>query len=315
MRFVIDDGPWAAATESGEVVEAGLDGLSERLDVAAERGEETGFYEGLWGLPVIGDTTVSDLLFEQPSPLGIGRDVRTRLARQLDKLAGHTFDEPAAQFLDVEVNGATLLSPAAGFALAAAQDRRAVACLTPSTSGRVGAQPVSSGEVRGSVHYVTDEASHVAFFRDAIRLENADEDAFGALSNSAFPQLRFVDGVWRGLRDLSRPYRDRRDQLIDVFSVLNDSGPTIFALERHQQIEAEFMSRGVDISPENTETLADGTCRRARERPFGDQVLVFEWHVKLEAHQDRIHVHPGVEASGHRPIVGIISRHLPLPGD
>jgi hypothetical protein len=44
-------------------------------------------------------------------------------------------------------------------------------------------------------------------------------------------------------------------------------------------------------------------------------VLVFEWHLKLEAHQDRLHVHPGVEASDHLPIVEVISRHLPLPGD
>ncbi len=315
MRFVIDDAPWASGDESSEVLEAGLDSLSDRLDVAAERGEETGYYEGLWELPVISATTVSELLFERENRLGVGRDVRVRLARQLDKLAGHTFDEPTARFLDVEVNGTTLLSPAAGYALAAAQDRRAVACITPLTSGRLGAQPVSAGDVQAVVHYVSDEPTHVEFFRDALQLENADEDAFGALATSAFPRLRFVEGVWRGLRDLSRPYRDRRDQLIQVFSVLNDSGPEIFARKRHQLIEAEFMSLGVDISPENTETLADGVCRRARERKFKDDLLVFEWHVKLEAHQDRIHVHPGVESSDHLPIVGIITRHLPLPGD
>ena len=315
MRFVIDDGPWATGDETGEEIEAGLDSLSERLDIAFARGEETGFFEGLWGLPVVGTMTVSDLLFEHENPFGLGRDVRTRLARQLDKLAGHTFDEPTARFLDVNVGVKAILSPAAGYALAAAQERKAVACLTPSTSGRTGAQPVSAGEIRGAVHYVSGEPSHVGFFRDAIRLENAAEESFAAMSTSAFPQLRFVDGVWRGLRDLSRPYRDRRDQLIDTFSVLNDSGPAIFALGRNQRIEAEFMSRGIDISPENAETLADGTCRRARERRFRDEMLVFEWHVKLEAHQDRIHVHPGVKASENLPIVGIITRHLPLPGD
>lgn len=315
MRFVIDDGPWAAADETGETIEAGLDHFSERLDVASERGEKTGLYEGLWDMAVIGETTVSDLLFERENPLGIRRDARTRLARQLDKLSGLRFDETAARFLDVKVGGNTLLSPAAGFALASAQARQAVACLTPPTSGRMGAQPVSAGEARGTVHYVCDEPTHVEFFREAIRLENADEGAFAALSTSAFPQLHFVEGVWRGLRDLSCPYRDRRDQLIHALSVLNDSGQAIFALRRNQQIEAEFRSLGVEISPENTQTLEDGRCRRARERRFRDEVLVFEWHVKLEAHKDRIHVHPGVKASEHRPIVGIITVHLPLPGD
>lgn len=315
MRFVIDDGPWAAGNETGAEIEAGLDSLSDRVDVAFERGEKAGFYEGLWSMQVIGTMTVSDLLFARENPLGLGRDVRTRLARQLDKLAGHTFDESAVRFVDVDVGVSATLSPAASYALAAFQERRAVACLTPSTSGRRGGQQVFGGEVRGTVHYVFDEITHVSFFRDAIRLENADEETFGVLSMSAFPQLCFVDGVWRGLRDLSRPYRDRRDQLINTFSVLSDHGADIFAFGRNQRIEAEFMSLGIHISPENTETLADGHCRRARERRFRDEILVFDWHVKLESHLDRIHVHPGVNASGHKLIVGVITRHLPLPGD
>lgn len=315
MRFVIDDGPWADEAASAEAIELGLDDLSERLSVASDRGEDIGYYEGLWGVAVIGNTTVTDLLFGQERSRGISNDVRRRLARQLDRLGQHTFDEPTARYLDVEVLGKSILSPASGLALAAAQERRAVACLTPTSSGRRGAQTVSAGDAKGTVHYVGDEPSHVAFFRDAMRVENADEDGFAALSTSAFPRLHFVDGVWHGLRDLSRPYRDRREQLIDVFSVLNDEGPSIFGMKRAQKIEAEFMSRGVTISRENQETLTDGACRRARERQFGQERLVFDWHVKLELHQDRIHVHPGVDASEHQPIVGIITRHLPLPGD
>jgi hypothetical protein len=157
--------------------------------------------------------------------------------------------------------------------------------------------------------------TQVELFRDAIRIENADEDGFASLAPSAFPALAFVDGVFRGLRDLSRPYRDRRDDLILHLSALSDHGAWIFALQQNAKIEAEFMSRKITISRETHETITDGRCRRARERAHGGTTFVFDWHTKIELHIDRIHVHPGTAASGGRVMVGIIHRHLPLPGD
>jgi hypothetical protein len=166
------------------------------------------------------------------------------------------------------------------------------------------------------VHFVPDDPTHTDFFRQAFTFERVtDVDAFATLAPSAFPELRFVEGVFRGLRDLSQPLRSRRDIVINHLSVLNDNGAAIFARRTNRDIEAGFSEVGLDISPENTGTRNDGACKRERQREYLGETLFFEWHTKIEPHLDRIHVHPGNDKSGSRVIVGIIHRHLRLPGD
>jgi hypothetical protein len=315
MRLVVDDAPWAPDDVTKAALEDALHALADRILAATSRKERVGVYVDIWKLALVGEHTLSALIYDLDNPRGLGRDVRTRLARLFDKLASHTFDEGALPAIEADVHGARLLAPGIVLAWSAASERRAMACITPPSSRRAGRVAVRVNDAEQHVHFVADEATHTAFFRDAIRIENADEDGFAALAPSAFPELGFVEGVFRGLRDLSRPYRDRRDDLIFHLSVLNDDGARIFALEQNQQIEAEFMSRKVTISRETRETIADGRCRRARERTYGGQTLVFEWHTKIELHQDRIHVHPGTAGAGRRVLVGVIHRHLPLPGD
>jgi hypothetical protein len=315
IRLVIDDAAWAPDDVASEDLEDALHALADLLLTSTRRGERVGFYVDLWNLEVVGSHTLSMLLHDADNPRALGRDVRRRLARLFDELSSEAFDETALPALEVDIRGVRLLSPASVYAWSAAAERRVVGCITPATSARSGRLPVGVDGRDQPVHFVTDEPTHVAMFRDAIRTESADEDAFVALAASAFPELVFVDGVFRGLRDLSRPYRDRRDDLILHFSVLSDHGAAIFALEHNARIEAEFMSRKITISRETRETIADGRCRRARERTHAGAAFVFEWHTKIELHLDRIHVHPGVAASGGKIMVGIIHRHLPLPGD
>lgn len=315
IRLVIDDAAWAPDDVALDDLEDALHALADRILESTRRRERVGFYVDLWNLALVGRHTLSMLIHEGANPRGLGRDVRRRLARLFDELSSATFDETALPALEVEIGGAHLLSPAAVLAWSAATERRAVGCITPPTSARSGRLRVGVDGDHQLVHFVSDEATHVALFRDAIRIENADEDGFAALASSAFPALVFVDGVFRGLRDLSRPYRDRRDDLIHHFSVLSDHGAALFALEHNAKIEAEFMSRKITISRETRETILDGRCRRARERSHAGATFVFEWHTKIELHLDRIHVHPGVPASGGKVMIGVIHRHLPLPGD
>lgn len=315
MRFAVDDASWAPDEVVPEALEAGLDALADRLIEARERGEDVGLYDGFWGIHLVGAHRPEHLLFDAANPRGLGRDVRLRVARLLDQIAANGFDEGALPDVEADVAGARLLTPAAILAWAAVGARRAVGCITPPCSGRSGATAVAvAGEVR-TVHYVADEATHVAFFRAAIELENADEDAFAALAPSAFPMLGFADDLWRGLRDLSRPYRDRRNDLVRHLSVLNDRGAELFALREHLKIETGFAAHGITISPETTETMADGRCRGAREATFDGRRLVFEWHTKIEPHVDRIHVRYVPAPPTNRVVVGILHRHLPLPGD
>jgi len=315
MRFVIDDAGWAPDDVAPDTLEDALHTLADRILTTTRRRERVGLYVDIWNLALVGPHTLSMLIHAGENPRALGRDVRTRLARLFDELSSHTFDETTLPALEVEVQGQRLLSPAAVLAWSAAAEHRAVGCITPPTSARSGRLGVRVDAHDQLVHFVSDEPTHVAFFRDAILIENADEAGFAAIAPSAFPALVFVDGVFRGLRALSRPYRDRRDDLIAHFSVLNDHGAEIFGFQLNAKIEAEFMSRKVTISRETRETIADGRCRRARERTHAGETLVFDWHTKIELHLDRIHVHPGTPASNGQVLVGIIHRHLPLPGD
>lgn len=315
MRFVIDDAPWARDDVSLEMLETGLDNLADLIESTQSRGERIGIFSDIWKLALVGTDTLVSLLYEKDNPRKLAKTVRARLARQLDKIAGNTFDEDSLSALDAKIFGASLLAPAAIRAWQEVKERRALGCLTPQTSGRQGRVGVCVAGEEKPVYFVVDEATQVAFFRDAIQLENVDENGFGALAPAAFPNLCFVDGVWRGLRDLSRPYRERRDEIIYYLSVLSDHGAAIFALRQNASIESEFGSRGVSISPESTETMKDGRCQRARTRDYANETLVFEWHIKIEPHIDRIHIHPGTASSNQRIIVGIIHKHLHLPGD
>jgi hypothetical protein len=315
MRFVIDDARWASNDIATEALEKGLDNLSDLIEATISSGHRIGLFSDIWKLFLIGTDTLTALLYEKDNPRNIARTIRLRLARQFDKMASITFDEDSLSALDAEIDGETLLAPAAVLAWQEAKKRTALGCISLQTSGRRGCIGVGVSGEEQPVHFVFDKSTQVAFFRHAIQLENVDENGFGELAPAAFPNLRFVTGVWRGLRDLSKPYRDRRDEIIHCFSVLSDDGAAIFALKQNALIESEFGSRGVTISPETTETMKDAYCKRARTRDYADESLVFEWHIKLEPHLDRIHVHPGTASSEQRIIIGIIHKHLPLPRD
>jgi len=314
MRFVVDDAPWAPAEVAAAELNDSLDLLAERIHEALARGEGVGYYVALYQHALVGDDTLYTLVYGPENPRQMARDVRLRLARAIDRI-GSSFAEDELPALEVAIAGQSYLAPSIVLAWAEVHQGHAVACLTPPSSGRSGPTAVEVIGETAKVHFVHDKASHVGFFRHAIVLEKADEDGFARLAASAFPNLSFVEGVWRGLRDLSRPFRDRRDELIRHLGILSDHGAHIFALKLTRQIESAFMGIKLTLSQENKETLADATCRKARERVFGRETLVFDWHTKIELHLDRIHIHPGTANSHQQVIIGIIHRHLPLPGD
>ncbi len=306
---MIDDGPWFDGDDS-DAFERGLEALADRLETARSRGERVGAYVGLEETSVAPRCALWEVLFGGACPFDLSRDVRRRLALALDKV--QRFEDLVG--IDVEIDGNTIIAPSVAFAHANVTTGHSIACLTPTTSQRRGPLAVSSGGTESIVWFVTEEADHVGFFRDLIEREQGDHEMFAAIAPSAFPRLRFVERCFKGLHDLTA-FRELRPNVIQHLSVLSDDGARIFALRLHKDIESQFGALGVTISPETTETMRDGKCRRARERHFEGELLVFEWHTKLEPHQNRIHVHPGTPSSSNLPIVGIFHKHLRLPGD
>jgi hypothetical protein len=162
------------------------------------------------------------------------------------------------------------------------------------------------------VPFLTEPAHLANLFRRAIFQEKVSEAEFATLAPLAFPDLAFVEGCLRGVRDLSCPLQDILETLMLHLSVLNDHGAAIFARKRGQGIEQGFQEHRVTIAPETGETMAKAKARRERERAHEGETLVFEWHTKLQPHQNRIHVHPPTAKSGGWVIVGIIHEHLTL---
>lgn len=308
MRFVVDDAPWAPDDVAVGLLEEALVGLTERLEVAAARSEAVEVYEGLLWMQIVGADTLYSLLYEADNPRSLPHDLRLALGRRLDKCA--SFDELGLPSVDAVIDGVNHTSPAAVRAHGRIGERAATACLTPATSGRRDEAQVVVAGVPRAVRYVVDEPSHVAFFRDAFAVENADEESFASLAPHAFPELEFADGLWGGLRDFSRPYRDRRDELVTMLGALSDHGRRIFGLPQRDWI-AHFAAVRIEISPESSSDMKP-PCLRHRQRELRGETLTFEWHMKLDRHVDRVHVHPGTARADGRPVVGILTRHLPL---
>jgi hypothetical protein len=309
VRFVIDDAPWAPDDVLPASLAEGLEGLLERLRIAKERSEPVYAYADLFQHRLVGDHTLNALLYDDAAnPYRLPKDLRRQLQLRIDKTP--SFDEGQLTAVDADIAGERCTSPAAVLAFQRVLVNKATACLTPACSRRSGSLSVRVDADVALVHYVSDEAQHVAFFRDAVEVENADEGGFSTQAPHAFPDLVITDNLWRGLRDLSQPYRARRAELARLLGALSDHGARIFAMPQRDW-ESQFASRGVHISGESSNDMKP-PCRKHREREYGGETLVFEWHIKIEAHVDRIHVHPGTQRSNYRVIVGIITRHLPM---
>ncbi|MGC3998065.1 MAG: hypothetical protein QM767_11470 [Anaeromyxobacter sp.] len=284
--------------------------FADRLEVARERDEPVAkaatFFEG---------ELVTEVLFDPNGWTRDQRDLRVQLLAALTRIPNWDADQESS---DLEGQGAVvngmIVSPAPSIRWTHFRclSGVATACLPLKCAGRQGLCDVTVDGVPNKLWFVTDDADHVAFFRDAIDVERCDEAALERIAPSAFPNLAWVEGVWQGLRDFSRPYIAVRGEVVRHLSVLSDHGRDIFAGPR-TEIASRFGSLGIAISPENGKTLSNAKCMVARTRLFRGERVQFVWHTKLLPHVDRIHVHEGTSGSGGKIIVGIMRDHLPLP--
>lgn len=311
-RLVLDDLPWSKADLTNSAIEEVLEGLRELLEQAEDRKHKVAAHDSLHVQERIGSKTIENLI-EGPIP----RDLRVEMRRRLNKI--HLFGDDEIECFEVIVDDERALAPTIVWAAQQTKSGSTTGCITPACSCRKELCLVTlyprDEELTQELFFVFDSLTHAGIFRHAIIVEHVNDKKFADLAPSAFPQLEFVDGAFGGCRELSRPFINRRNDIMKHLAVLNDFGVSIFALRQHKLIIEKFKSHGIEISLENTETMRDGKCRRARERMYHGEMLIFEWHTKISPHLDRIHVHPPTANSGGRVIIGIINKHLPLPGD
>lgn len=330
MRFLLEEASWAwDGSDRASYIER-LEQLLDRLDVARERGEPFAATRALLDQTILGPHTLFDLFWGLSSPLRLPPEVRQRV----DALFGairYWDDEMDWPGIEVLIAGTPVISPSAALAHARALEGRMTACV-PLPGPWSGPCEVTAGEVTRRIHFVVDEASHRAFFRDALDVERVDETGLAALAPHAFPDTFFLDGVWDGLRHFEGGYFRVRGALHQLLSVLDDHGAWVFTDQTgrlspkeprpsgdsavpvtNQLVERRFRGWGLEIAPENPNVRANGECRRARERKLGGRTLYCEWHYKFHPRINRAHIHPPVPESGEKVIVAIFRDHLPLP--
>lgn len=232
------------------------------------------------------------------------------------------FSDDDLDSYDVEVGGVERFAPAAAWAHRRLRDRQAVAVLPLSLDDELqGEKPVVVSDVELIVHFVTAEPHHLKFFRDVFGVEDVGPDEFAVIARSAFPDLRWVTGVWDGLRKhRDHFFGQNRETLVRHLAVLNDDGATLFYSHAGGQgIEQELGARGVDASTENGNARRHNPSIKDRTRHYEGRDHVFWWHTKIQWNLGRVHfVHVPARPDRSDPthghiVIGIFSDHCVLP--
>lgn len=317
VRFVIDESSWMNAMDRSEGLPDAVHELLERLDVASERREQVAKHPYIYEVEVAEGRQMYSMLFDPDCASPLERDEVMLLQLALDRAT--TLDDAELPSYEATIAGASRLAPAVAWAHAQRGQGRAVGVLPLALGQELqGDCVVVVAGIARQLHFVTAEKEHRAFFRDAIAVEDADEGHFQGLASSAFPTLGWVDGVWRGLGDFSKPYRDLRATIVVHLGVLDDHGAELFATWQSKdagQIGKHLDARGAEASDENGRAKQNKAAERDRTRPYRGRDRVFWWHTKLQRHEDRIHfLHiPHAPPPHGHIVVGIFKNHCYLP--
>ena len=312
--------------------------ISDKMEVAlafiedeGARGRAVAIGDDFQTRPMYGGKALWDL-FSPDIGLQLGKELADELAAWLDRAP---FYLDSAQWpvgfggSPISIDGAAAVQNEdvewAHFSVLAGEP---VACLTINDPA---VKETVSGTGKSNVHFVSNKKTRLKFWREAIDVVGDTLDNLIRLSPSAFPDLYFHDGSLRGASGLSGGYLGNRLALRKTLAALNDWGswtfihpppaktplersdPDLNARPTNQLIEHRFRGLQLDVVPEKPNVYKDKTSREAREISIHGRTFYCEWHVRLQPHRNRIHIHAPVAESGHRLVVAIVHEHLPLP--
>lgn len=331
MTFIVNGADWRFDDVTGDVVTQALESFFDFSSISKERGEAIKLGDDFQSRPMRGALTLWEL-FAPDVGLGLAGELRQELAVWLGPAQYYVADD-WPEGVDQTMIAIRGDMPAENIDVSWAHHcvraGRAVACFTIAEAAVV--ETVTSAGA-AFVHFVADEASRTRFWRDAIVLEGDDANSLRRNAIHAFPGIWFVDGVLAHLDRLAGGYLASRQRVRETLAVLDDWGRWIFtcppptltpdegappgnqALPPNQVVAARFTHFNLDAAPEKPNVRLDRRCREARETTLAGRTLYCEWHVKLEPHRNRIHIHAPVPESGEKLVVAMIDEHLPLPG-
>jgi hypothetical protein len=322
---------WIFDGLSAPEIEARIDELLAFVAISIDRGEDVLIGDDFQSRPMFGTCSLWELVTGQ-APVQISGEIGQELAAWLGPAGRYTDSSNWPEGWDqTEISidgGRTEDNPDVAWVHHTIRSGRAMGSLS---IGRHGPTPTQTSLGVADVHFVRREADRIAFWREAIVVEGDNADSLARLGLHAYPEIHFLPGVLDEVNQLGGGYLAIRAQVQAAFAALNDYGGWIFTTApppltptdglqpdpaggtpSNQIIERRFRQIGLDVAPENPNVRQTQSTRLARERVLGKQTIYCEWHLKLEPHRNRIHIH-GPAHGVDRIIVAIIHEHLPLP--
>jgi len=313
MRFVLDESSFVLDRVGERTIQESLVGLLELITHCRGQGQGVGRFSEIYRAPIGLSSEVHDLLFAEPAPVALPRDLRLGVAAAIERCAPWDLSDEDVVELEARLDGEPLpFAPSVVFVHKSVGERTGRSCLALRCSGRSGERTVEVTGVSRGLHFVSSPDDTRYFYRSLFELEDVSEHQYIELTPLAFPRLTFVDGLDRQFRRFSRPYASIRRDVTRHLAALNDhweeafhGHPTPDEVARRMRALAD-----VDLSPESPNTRANRRAWSQRQIAVGDRQLHCEWHMKLSPTADRIHFHPGHPGSDQGPIIGIFAEHL-----
>lgn len=331
MSFVVNGAEWcfdaAAADEIQRTIERFLAFVEETLEL----GQTISVGDEFQTKPMRGELALWDLLGPN-ADVTLPGELRQEMAAWLGRAELYLDeDEWPVGFNDTMVaigKAAAVSNPDVAWVHHKIRAAIPSACVT---LGYAQVLDTVTTEGSASVHFLGDDRGRREFWREAIIIEGDDAASLQRHAVRAYPDLHFAEGALDGLGDLSGGYLAARREVRKTFATLDDGGAWAFtcpppavargeapppdpeARPTNQLIQTRFTGLGLDVAPEKPNVRNDRDCRIARETTIGDRTLYCHWHVRLEPHRNRIHIHEPVPENGYKLVVGIIAEHLPLP--
>jgi hypothetical protein len=303
LRFLLDESGFEDVTSC---LENALELLLLRITQYRRHG--VGKFSLVWET-IVGGHTLAEWLFNRE--FAIDRDLARAIQIALDR--SPNWDElENVQGFPTEVQLGQAMRTAYSVAAAATLVQRgcATGAISPALM-RIGTEQVglttSGGNIEyAAVHFVGDDGSQLAFFRDLAEVEDLAEDAYFENARHAFPRIVFHRERVR-FSAFDEEYRTIRPKVSHHLSILNDRAKEIFSRVRDpRNIASEFGSHGVEASGESGNTKGNADAMSQRRVVVGGQSVMLEWHTKIRSHIDRIYFN----ATGERIVVGVFHKHL-----
>lgn len=330
MTFIVDGQDWNFDGLSDDQVRAEIDTALEFVAISCTRDQRVLIGDDFQTRKMKGPFGLWELLGPD-APIAVSGEVLQELAAWLAPNPLYTIrDDWPEQLDDVVAIGDNPPVENTDVAWAHHHNRacRATACFSLKRDGCIATETTHG---ISNVHFVRSEKQRAEFWREAIVLEGDTYDTLIRSHEKAYPNLYFHNAVLSAVTQLDGGYDASRHLVREALATLDDHAgwifsrppPTISIDEAYdatsdrrptnQVIMDRFRGVGLDVTPEKPNVRKNRDCRKAREVNLKGRDLYCHWHVKLQPHRNRIHIHAPVSESSGRTVIAIIHDHLPLP--